>query len=75
MRRCKADGRGHRAAVARDALDREGWTRRGSTASTGASSPPIIEQYERRPAGLEAIAATINDEAGDSRGGGGALPA
>jgi len=32
-----------------------------------------IEQYKGGPVGLEAIAATINDEAGDPRGGGGAF--
>ena len=51
------------AAVARDALDREGVDGAGLDRLDRRFLAAIIEQYGGGPAGLEAIAATINDEA------------
>jgi Holliday junction DNA helicase RuvB len=51
------------AAIARDALDREGVDRAGLERLDRRFLAAIIEQYGGGPAGLEAIAATINDEA------------
>ena len=51
------------AAIARDALDREGVDAAGLERLDRRFLGAIIEQYGGGPAGLEAIAATINDEA------------
>ena len=51
------------AAVARDALDREGVDEVGLDRLDRRFLTAIIEQYGGGPVGLEAIAATINDEA------------
>ena len=51
------------AAVAAARSTARASTRPGSIASTGASSPPSSSSYGGGPVGLEAIAATINDEA------------
>ena len=51
------------AAVARDALDREGVDEAGLDRLDRRFLSAIIEQYGGGPVGLEAIAATINDEA------------
>jgi Holliday junction DNA helicase RuvB len=51
------------AAVARDALDREGVDEAGLDRLDRRFLTAIIEQYGGGPVGLEAIAATINDEA------------
>ncbi len=51
------------AAVARDALDREGVDAAGLDRLDRRFLGAIIEQYGGGPVGLEAIAATINDEA------------
>ena len=51
------------AAIARDALDREGVDAAGLDRLDRRFLAAIIEQYGGGPAGLEAIAATINDEA------------
>jgi Holliday junction DNA helicase RuvB len=51
------------AAVARDALDREGVDAAGLDRLDRRFLTAIIEQYGGGPVGLEAIAATINDEA------------
>src|SRR5262247_3346690 len=51
------------AAVARDALDREGVDEAGLDRLDRRFLTALIEQYGGGPAGLEAIAATINDEA------------
>jgi len=51
------------AAVARDALDREGVDAAGLDRLDRRFLSAIIEQYGGGPVGLEAIAATINDEA------------
>jgi Holliday junction DNA helicase RuvB len=51
------------AAIARDALDREGVDEAGLDRLDRRFLTAIIEQYGGGPAGLEAIAATINDEA------------
>ena len=52
------------AEVARDALDREGVDQAGLDRLDRRFLGAIIEQYAGGPVGLEAIAATINDEAG-----------
>ena len=52
------------AEVARDALDREGVDQAGLDRLDRRFLGAIIEQYGGGPVGLEAIAATINDEAG-----------
>jgi len=51
------------AEVARDALDREGVDQAGLDRLDRRFLGAIIEQYGGGPVGLEAIAATINDEA------------
>ena len=51
------------AEVARDALDREGVDQAGLDRLDRRFLGAIIEQYAGGPVGLEAIAATINDEA------------
>jgi Holliday junction DNA helicase RuvB len=51
------------SAIARDALDREGVDQAGLDRLDRRFLTAIIEQYGGGPAGLEAIAATINDEA------------
>jgi Holliday junction DNA helicase RuvB len=51
------------ASVARDALDREGVDEVGLDRLDRRFLSAIIEQYGGGPVGLEAIAATINDEA------------
>ena len=51
------------AGVARDALDREGVDQAGLDRLDRRFLGAIIEQYGGGPVGLEAIAATINDEA------------
>jgi Holliday junction DNA helicase RuvB len=51
------------AAIARDALDREGVDAAGLDRLDRRFLAAIIEQYGGGPAGLESIAATINDEA------------
>jgi Holliday junction DNA helicase RuvB len=51
------------ASVARDALDREGVDEVGLDRLDRRFLTAIIEQYGGGPVGLEAIAATINDEA------------
>jgi Holliday junction DNA helicase RuvB len=51
------------AAIARDALDREGVDAAGLERLDRRFLGALIEQYGGGPAGLEAIAATINDEA------------
>ena len=51
------------AAIARDALDREGVDEAGLDRLDRRFLTALIEQYGGGPAGLEAIAATINDEA------------
>jgi Holliday junction DNA helicase RuvB len=51
------------AAAARDALDREGVDEAGLDRLDRRFLGAIIEQYGGGPVGLEAIAATINDEA------------
>jgi len=51
------------SAIARDALDREGVDQAGLDRLDRRFLIAIIEQYGGGPAGLEAIAATINDEA------------
>ena len=51
------------AEVARDALDREGVAQAGLDRLDRRFLGAIIEQYGGGPVGLEAIAATINDEA------------
>ena len=51
------------AAVARDSLDREGVDEAGLDRLDRRFLSALIEQYGGGPAGLEAIAATINDEA------------
>jgi Holliday junction DNA helicase RuvB len=51
------------ATVARDALDREGVDEAGLDRLDRRFLGALIEQYGGGPAGLEAIAATINDEA------------
>ena len=51
------------AEVARDALDREGVDEAGLDRLDRRFLSAIIEQYGGGPVGLEAIAATINDEA------------
>jgi len=58
----RADGR-VTAAVAGDALDQEGVDTAGLDRLDRRFLGAIIEQYEGGPVGLEAIAATINDEA------------
>ena len=50
-------------AVARDALDREGVDSRGLDRLDQRFLKAIIEQYGGGPVGIEAVAATINDEA------------
>ena len=50
-------------AVARDALDREGVDARGLDRLDRRFLTAIVEQYGGGPVGLEAMAATINDEA------------
>jgi holliday junction DNA helicase RuvB len=51
------------AAIVRDALDREGVDEAGLDRLDRRFLTALIEQYGGGPAGLEAIAATINDEA------------
>jgi Holliday junction DNA helicase RuvB len=51
------------AAIARDALDREGVDARGLDRLDRRFLAAIVEQYGGGPVGLEAVAATINDEA------------
>jgi holliday junction DNA helicase RuvB len=51
------------ASVARDALDREGVDRRGLDRLDRRFLDAIIDHYGGGPVGLEAIAATINDDA------------
>ncbi len=50
-------------AIARDALDREGVDARGLDRLDRRFLVAIIDQYGGGPVGLEAVAATINDEA------------
>jgi Holliday junction DNA helicase RuvB len=50
-------------AIARDALDREGVDTRGLDRLDRRFLGAIIDQYGGGPVGLEAVAATINDEA------------
>jgi Holliday junction DNA helicase RuvB len=50
-------------AVARDALEREGVDKRGLDRLDQRFLRAIIEQYGGGPVGIEAVAATINDEA------------
>src|SRR5512146_2917233 len=49
--------------IARDALDREGVDRRGLDRLDRRFLDAIVEQYGGGPVGIEAIAATINDDA------------
>jgi holliday junction DNA helicase RuvB len=51
------------AAIARDSLDREGVDRRGLDRLDRRFLEAIIDQYGGGPVGLEAVAATINDDA------------
>lgn len=51
------------AGVARDALDREGVDARGLDRLDRRFLAAIIDQYSGGPVGIEAVAATINDEA------------
>ncbi|HSB61121.1 MAG TPA: Holliday junction branch migration DNA helicase RuvB [Vicinamibacteria bacterium] len=51
------------AAIARDALDREGVDARGLDRLDRRFLTAIVETYGGGPVGLEAVAATINDEA------------
>jgi len=50
-------------AIARDALDREGVDRRGLDRLDRRFLDAIIDQFGGGPVGIEALAATINDEA------------
>jgi Holliday junction DNA helicase RuvB len=51
------------SAIARDALDREGVDARGLDRLDRRFLVAIVDQYNGGPVGLEAVAATINDEA------------
>jgi holliday junction DNA helicase RuvB len=58
----KADG-AIRAAIADDALDREGVDARGLDRLDRRFLAAVIDHYRGGPVGIEAVAATINDEA------------
>ena len=56
-------GGGIGEVIARDALDREGWTPAASTGSIADSSARSWTSHGGGPVGIEAVAATINDDA------------